>query len=129
MTLNTQTVGQPLTLQCTVTTVRGITSRVDIVWSTGDVVLNRTNHTSPTVMENSLLFSDIYVISQVNTTDDGREYQCEVVINTSPPVVATSNITLDVLGKHACSLFSVIIQNVCTVPLQYVSIINLLCSC
>ena len=108
--------------------MRGITSRVDVVWSTGGVVLNRTNHTSPTMMKNSLLFSDIYAISQVTTTDDGREYQCEVVINTSPPVMATSNITLDVLGKHVCSLFSVIIQNVHTVPLQYVSIINFLCS-
>ena len=31
--LNTQIVGQSVTLQCEVTTVRDITSRMDIVWS------------------------------------------------------------------------------------------------
>ena len=39
---NNQTVGQSLSLQCEVTTVRGITSRVDIVWSSG-TVLRRIN--------------------------------------------------------------------------------------
>ena len=44
--LNTQTVGQSLTLQCEVTTVRGITSRVDIVWSSGGSILRRINDLS-----------------------------------------------------------------------------------
>ena len=38
---NTQTVGQSLTLQCEVTTVRGITSRVDIVWSSDGTVFEK----------------------------------------------------------------------------------------
>ena len=55
---NTQTVSQSLTLQCEVTTVRGITSRVDIVWSSGGTELQRMNNVSSTTMDNSLVYTD-----------------------------------------------------------------------
>ena len=97
---NTQTVGQSLTLQCEVTTVRGITSRVDIVWSSDGMELQRMNNVSSTTMDNSLVYTDSYTISQLSTTDDGRVIQCEVVINSSPSVMADSNITLDVTGEY-----------------------------
>ena len=98
--LNIQTVGQSLTLQCAVTTVRGITSRVDIVWSSNDIVLRRINDTIATTMDNSLVYTDSYNISQLSTTDDGRVIQCEVVINASSPVMATDDITLNVMGMY-----------------------------
>ena len=97
--LNTQTVGQSLTLECKVTAVRGITSTVDIIWSSDGRELQRmegVNFSSTT--DNSVVYTDTYSISQLNTTDDGREYQCEVVINTSPPVMANDSVTLDVIG-------------------------------
>ena len=97
---NTQTVGQSLTLQCEVTTVRGITSRVDIVWSSNGSELERINNVSSTTMDNSLVYTDSYTISPLSTTDDGRVIQCEVVINKSPSVMASDSITLDVTGKH-----------------------------
>ena len=96
---NTQTVSQSLTLQCEVTTVRGITSRVDIVWSSDGTELNKTDDISSNMMDNSLVYTDSYTISQLNTTDDGRVIQCEVVINTSPSVMASDSITLNVTGK------------------------------
>ena len=99
-TLNDQTVGQSLTLQCEVTAVRGITSRVDIVWSSNDIVLKRINGTIATIMNDSLVYKDSYNISQLSISDDGRVIQCEVVINASPPVMATDNITLDVMGMY-----------------------------
>ena len=101
---NTQTVGQSLTLQCEVTTVRGITSRVDIVWSSDGTVLRRINDTTATTMDNSLIYTDSYTISQLSTTDNGSMIQCEVVINTSPLVMASDSITLDVTGTHICIL-------------------------
>ena len=97
---NTQTVGQSLTLQCEVTTVRGITSRVDIVWSSGGTELERMNNVSSTAMDNSLVYTDSYNISQLNTTDEGRMIQCEVVINASPSVMASDSTTLDVTGEY-----------------------------
>ena len=97
---NTQVVGQPLTLECSVTAVRGITSRVDIVWSSDGTEIERMEGVSvSSTTGNSVVYTDTYIISQLNTTDDGREYQCEVVINTSPPVMATGSVTLDVMGE------------------------------
>ena len=95
---NTQTVGQSLTLQCEVTTVRGITSRVDIVWSSGGTELQRMNNVSSTMMSNSLVYTNSYTISQLSTTDEGRVIQCEVLINTSPLVMANDTTTLDLIG-------------------------------
>ena len=102
---NTQTVGQSLTLQCEVTTVRGIASRVDIVWSNGNggTELQRLIRVVSTTMGNSLVYTDSYTITQLSTTDEGRMIQCQVVINTSPPVMASDSITLDVTGEYLYS--------------------------
>ena len=99
-TPNTQTVGQSLTLQCEVTTVRGITSRVDIVWSSNDTVLRRINDTTATTMDNSLVYTDSYTISQLSTDDEGRDYWCEVVINSDPTITNNASVMLDVTGNQ-----------------------------
>ena len=116
-TLSTQTVGQSLTLQCEVITMRGITSRVDIVWSSDDTVLRKINDTTATTMNNSLVYTDSYTISQLNTTDDGRVIQCEVVINTSPSVMASDSITLDVTGECGILISSRILT--LYIPMQW----------
>ena len=92
--------GQSLTLQCEVTTVRGITSRVDIVWSDSNGELNRTNGTAASLMGDSLVYTGSYTISQLNESDEGRVIQCEVVINSNPLVMADNNVTLDVMGMY-----------------------------
>ena len=95
---NTQTVGQLLTLTCNVTTVRGIISQVDLLWSRDSMILIKRINMSLIMESSLLLLTDTYIISQLNTTDDGRGYQCEVVINSSPLVMATGSVTLDVIG-------------------------------
>ena len=108
---NTQTVGQSLTLECNVTTVRGITSTVDIICSSDGRELERMEGSSDdrelermegvnisSTTDNSVVYTDTYNIPQLSTTDDGREYECEVVINTSPPVMANNSVRLDVIG-------------------------------
>ena len=97
--LNNQTVGQSLPLQCKVITVRGITSRVDIVWSNG-TELKRMNDTTATAVDSSLMYTDVYTISQLNSIDEGTVIQCEIVINTIPSVTASNSITLDVTGEY-----------------------------
>ena len=99
--LNTQIVGQSVTLQCEVTTVRGITSRVDIVWSSDGIELERMNNVSSNIMSSSLVHTDYYTTSQLSTTDDDRLIQCEGVINANTPVMANDRITLDVNGECA----------------------------
>jgi len=100
--LNNQTVGQSLTLRCNVTTVRGINSKVNIVWNDIDssMMLKSTDNVTPTTMDDSqIVYIDSYNISILNTSDNGREIQCEVEINVAPVVSSSGSITLDVIGK------------------------------
>ena len=94
-------VGQSLTQRCSATAVRGIISRVDIVWSSYDTVMRVVNDTSPIMMDNSLVYTDSYTIPRLCmcSADQDEVYQCEVVINTSPPVMATGSVTLDLMGE------------------------------
>ena len=93
-------VGQSLTLNCSVTTVRGITSRLDIVWSSNGTELQKTEGVMvKSVSHTSMLFIDRYTISKVSTTDEGRNLQCEVKINRNATVTVTESITLHVTGK------------------------------
>jgi len=98
-THNTQTVGQPLTLTCNVTTVRGIPNTVDIIWRIGGTEVERLEGVSiSSVIGNSVVYNVVYNISLLNINDDGKEYQCEVVIHTTIPVMAIGSITLDAMG-------------------------------
>ena len=95
-----QIVGQLLMLECRITTVRGITSRIDIEWSTGNTTLQRTEGVNITFTESdSVVYKDVYNITQVSTFDDGRVYQCKVIIDVNPQLTATNSTTLDVTGK------------------------------
>ena len=94
-----QIVGQPLTLQCNVTTVRGITSSMDIVWSVDGNERERVSNSSPSLMTaDSMIYSEYYTIMMLSTDDEGRAYHCNVVINAAVPVMANDSITLDVTG-------------------------------
>ena len=99
--MNNQTVGRSLILECDLTIVKGITSRVDIVWSSNGVELNTIRGVNVTlVRDNSVSFTDTYTISQLSTTDENKEYQCEVSIDAQSPVTATGRVILNVTGKH-----------------------------
>ena len=97
--IKSQIVGQSLTLQCDVTTVRGITSRVDIVWSSNGSELKRVEGANVTFISNdSVVYVYSFDILQLNTSDDGRVYQCAVFVNTYPTILNNDNITLDLTG-------------------------------
>ena len=99
--LNNQTVGQLLIMKCDVTTVRGITSRVDIVWRSdgSELSIIKEDNTSA-VINNSMIFRDTYIITQLSTADENKEYQCEVSIDTQSPVTANDSVRLNVTGKY-----------------------------
>ena len=102
MTINApsnQTVGQSLTLESSIAIVRGITSRVDIVWSSNGVELRRIMGATPN--SNSEVYEDTYDIPLLSTSDDGRVIECEIIIMKTPSVVATNNVILDVTGKYS----------------------------
>jgi len=97
---NTQTVGNQLILECSITTIKGITSRIDIEWSIGNTILQKIEGINVTfTASNFVVYENNYTILQVSTLDDGRVYQCKMIINTNPELIATDNITLDATGK------------------------------
>ena len=104
---DTQIVGQPLTLTCNAVTVRGITSNIDIVWRKDDNESRRMEDQEPNMINStSMVYTNTYTISQLNTTDDGRVYECILEFNTAPLVRGSDAVTLDVSGKYCILRYS-----------------------
>ena len=99
-TMNSLTIGDPLTLNCTVTAVRGISSSVDIIWTTGGREVRRVNNIIPDVDNDSAIYTDTFEILSLTAVDNGRVYQCIVVINASPQVSSSDRFTLTFPGKY-----------------------------
>ena len=98
-TLNEQIVGQPLMLECAMSTPRGISSRVDVVWSRDGVEVEHINDVSSNFSSPEVVvYTNIYTIPLLGTYDDDIVYECEVIINSSTPLRITNNVTLDVIG-------------------------------
>ena len=93
-TLRNLAIGDPLTLDCTVTAVRGISSSVDIMWTTGGRVVRRVDDITADIENDSAIYTDSFEISSLSAIDNGREYQCTVVINANPSVRSSDQITL-----------------------------------
>ena len=96
----TQLVGELLSLECNVTTVKGISSRIDIIWSSDNIILAVTENINISFTDNnSAVYTDNYEIPQLTTSDEGRVYQCRITINQNPPLISESFATLDVTGN------------------------------
>jgi len=96
----TPAVGLPTTLNCSGTTVRGINTTVDIVWSRDDqMIRSAENVTLFNTSDNMLTFSDSYTTGMLNESANGTVFECEVrLANTS--VVVPINYTLDLTCKY-----------------------------
>ena len=98
--VNNPTAGQPLILQCSVTTIRDINSRVDFVWISNGIELRRVEGFvgEPTV-NNLSVYIDHYIIPQLSDDDDNSIYICGVEINRSLLISANGSVTLSITGK------------------------------
>ena len=65
-------VGQPLILRCNVNNVRS-NDDLHFTWHSNNTILRMVDGSDQT--------QDYYVISRLNTSNDGQEYQCEVMVN------------------------------------------------
>ena len=90
--------------------MRGITSRLDIVWSSNGLELKRSEAIkSSLTINDSVIYNDSYTIPQLGTVDEGRIYQCGIIINQEILIVVNANVTLDVTGGFMSTLFTLII--------------------
>jgi len=98
--INSQMVGQPLILQCSVTIIKDTNSRVDFVWISDGKELKRVERViGKSTANNSVFCTDHYIISQLSTADNNILYTCKVMINTNQLLLASGNFTLSVTGK------------------------------
>ena len=96
--LSDQIVGEPLTLKCDVSAENEISGRIDFTWSNDNLVLQTVEGVTTT--NSSQVFTDTYDILQLRTEDNGRIFNCEVVLSKIPLVVVSTNMTLEVTGKN-----------------------------
>jgi len=85
--LNNQLMGDPLLLECNVTTVRGITSSVDITWITNDEEVRRVSNALGKTGGNSTVYTDHYNIAR-SLLRNNTIYYCQVIINSKQLVSA-----------------------------------------
>ena len=72
--------GQPLTLTCEVTTVRGITSAVIITWRSFGIEPRRVENASGIIVDGSVVYRDQLYISELTSEN---YYICRAVINST----------------------------------------------
>ena len=98
---NNLTTGQSVTLDCSIVAVRGITSRVDIVWyDNDDVQVRRMNNiTASIINDTAAVYTDSVNISLLTQKHDGRVYSCEAIINSEPSLINYSSITINITCK------------------------------
>ena len=118
---NDMIVGQPFSLECIMTTVRGINSQINIIWSkvSNGEELKRENVSAYMIVNSSVMYRDYLNISQLTTDDNGETYMCEVIINTSSPVKASDSFTLYVTGKNLQQYFMLHIHTYVRLCLQF----------
>ena len=95
--------GRAATLECNAIAVRGITSRVDIIWTTGFRTVRRVEGVTASIANSSqsILYTDQFITPPLSTNDDGIVYQCQVVINADIRINAFGSIVLDFIGKYS----------------------------
>lgn len=102
---NSLEINQPLVLECSATTLRGITNRVDIIWTTGNTQVRRINDVIGSDDINSTIYNDTFIIPLLNISDIGSTYRCQLLINSISPIVADANFTIPVPGTYIILIF------------------------
>ena len=97
---NNLTTGQSVILDCSIVIVRGITSRVDVVWYDNSVQVRKMDNVTASIITGTVaVYTDSLNISSLTQRHDGRVYSCEAIINSEPLTTAFSSIRLNVTCK------------------------------
>ena len=105
VTLLNVTIGDPLTLVCIVTVVRGISSSVDIIWFTRGIV-RRVNNITADIENDYAIYTDSFEISSLSAIDNGRVYYCRGGINAYRFVLSNDHVTIIFPGKCIANYYT-----------------------
>ena len=91
--------GQPFTLECSATAVRGITSSVQLSIASVEASSREIfENVDPIIVGNSAVYSATITIDELTVFDDGRLFFCVVtIVNTT--ISDVDIFRLDVIGK------------------------------
>ena len=64
--------GKATTLECNAITVRGITSRVDTIWTIEFRTVRRVEGVTASTANNSTVYTDQFITPLLSANDDGR---------------------------------------------------------
>lgn len=109
--VDSQAVGDPLSLRCDITTENDYISNVDIVWKINGVEANRTTNIEKDTQSNASLiqYTDFYNRTKpLQLNDSNTIYECQAVIQpyfypSLPAFNVSDNFTLIVNGKYIVS--------------------------
>ena len=109
--VDSQAVGDPLSLRCDITTENDYISNVDIVWKINGVEANRTTNIKKDTQSNASLiqYTDFYNRTKpLQLNDSNTIYECQAVIQpyfylSLPELNVSDNFTLIVNGKYIVS--------------------------
>ena len=90
----------------------GITSIVDIIWTTGNTQVRRVNNVTAISHFNSTsLYTDSFITPSLNLSDliFRNVYQCEVLINSPLPTEAETDFIISSQGMYVPTCIHVII--------------------
>ena len=111
---NSPTIYQPLMLQCNATIVRGITSTVDIIWTTGDTQVRRVNNvTASSNINSTSVYNDSFIIPSLNISEIESVHQCEVLFNSMLPSTAKTEYIIPIPGMQIVFLAMHILHKYC----------------
>ena len=68
--------------------------------------MKRVDNITPDIENDNAIYTDSFEISSLSTFDNGREYQCTVVINANQSVYSSDQITLISPGEYSMYVHS-----------------------
>ena len=92
-------VGKSLSVNCIVSVLRGIIGSVNITWSINGTAQNRSNNYTVDMTSDSIIYSDVLDIPELQMTHNNTVYSCEATVNTSIPLRGNDSWTLTIRGE------------------------------
>ena len=90
--------------------------------------MKRVDNITADIENDNAIYTDSFEISSLSAFNNGRIYQCTVVINASQPVYSSDQITLIFPGEYNMYVHSYI-YNVCFKPAYYIYMCVCVCVC
>ena len=115
--LTTPRVGEPLTLECIVTTMKDIVFRVDIEWR--DYFYTRLSNMEGVDVEHVATDDQTerrtfrYRVPQLNTNQNSNVFHCTGIINTDPPLSRTSMVIISANGELCVTISISAVHFIC----------------